>query len=62
MYLRTFVHPFVPNEMVCYTTLILRTSEVAGFDAVRASNDGPSKNQAVVVQDCFNLCEVLFFI
>ena len=45
---------------VIYTTLILRSFEVARLDTMRASNNGPSKNQAVVVQDCFNLCRMLF--
>ena len=36
-------------SVICSATLILRTSEVAPFDAVRLSDVGLSKNQAVVV-------------
>ena len=39
----------ITNETVCCTTLIFRTSEVARFDLVRASDVEPSKSQAVVV-------------
>lgn len=48
MHVRKCVHALISNDMICCATLILGTSEIARFDAVRASDVGPSKNQVVV--------------